>query len=161
MTKKGNQWYNLFMFKQRIFSVSLIVLVVLAVMHFLGIKFEIYFYFEKYDIPMHILGGLWVALTVFWLTPYFSTSLSIKNYKIKSFFFALIIVLIMATVWEVFELASGITSTSDDVFLGDTVGDYICAIVGLFLGFVYFLNQKKCMGTVCELVNPVSLNSLK
>lgn len=148
------------MFKQKIFIASLIVLVLLATMHFVGIRFELYFHFEKYDIPMHILGGLWIALTVFWLLPVLTKNCSIKNYKIKSFWVGLLAVIVLASVWEIMELWGGITSTSDKVYLEDTMGDYVCAFVGLLIGFVYFLNQRKCVNGVCELVKPTSLNSL-
>ncbi len=149
------------MFKQRIFLISLIVLVILAIMHFFGLKYEIYFSFEKYDIPMHILGGLWISLTVFWLFPFVSSKCSIKNYKVRSFLTGLLIVIVVALAWDAFELISGLTHTSDSVFLKDTVGDLVCAIIGLIIGFIYFLNQKICADGVCELVRPTSLNNLR
>lgn len=144
------------MFKQRIFIFSLIALIFLAVMHFIGIKFEIYFHFEKYDIPMHILGGLWISLTAFWLAPFLLKDCSITNYKTKSLILGLISVTILAVAWEIFELAFNITSVSDQIFIEDTVGDFLCAFIGLLIGYIYFLNQKRCVGGVCELVKPTS-----
>ena len=146
------------MFKQRIFIVSIMVLVVLAVMHLLGIKYEIYFYFEKYDIPMHILGGLWISLITFWLLPVLTKGCSIKNYKVRAFWIGLFAVIILASVWEIMELWGGITFTSDKIYLEDTIGDFVCAITGFIIGFIYFVNQRKCANGVCELVKTTSLN---
>lgn len=146
------------MFKQRIFIVSVILFVVLSVMHYLGLKFDIYFKFKEFDIPMHIIGGLFISLFIFWILPFLQKDYSIKNYRVRSIWIGLVSVLILAVLWEVIELLRGQTSIEDKVFVKDTIGDFVFAFVGLIIGLTYCFNQKKCANGVCELVRPTSLS---
>jgi hypothetical protein len=149
------------MLKQRIFFIATIFFAILAVMHYVGTTFHIYYSYKWFDIPVHIVAGIWISLTVFWLLPYVTKDYSIKNYRIKSILVGLISVLGLSLVWEISELARGLTSMSDKVFWADTSGDFLSAIIGFVIGLVYFLNQKKCANGICELVKPTTLSNLK
>ena len=70
------------MFKQKIFIYSFIVLVLVAIFNYLGTNYYFYIIYDWYDIPMHIIGGLWVSLfTIFLYTSYYKDTLIKKNNK--------------------------------------------------------------------------------
>ncbi len=105
-------------------------LTILAVVHWMAIHFFLYWKYSWLDMPIHLLGGICVAFGLATL-PYLRVSL-------PQFFATyggyIVTILVVGTVWEVFEFATGISKFDAD-FIPDTLIDYIMDIVGMSLGY--------------------------
>ena len=98
----------------------------------LALVFSLYYTWFWFDIPMHFLGGLWVALALGWLF-YFSGYIS----KLTQRPFVLIVLgtVIVGGLWEVFEFVVGARLEEGYVF--DTSLDMVMDTLGALCGFVY------------------------
>jgi hypothetical protein len=132
------------MFKQKIFIASFIVLILVAVLNYLGSIFNLYWVYRWYDIPMHILGGLWVALFSLSIFAYFCKNISIVNYRKKVFGIVFIILLFITISWEIFELWGGITFLGDRGYWIDSSADILNAYLGGTIACLLFIKKRKC-----------------
>jgi hypothetical protein len=103
-------------------------------LHLKGIDNEFYWSYWWYDIPMHLLGGIVVALVYAWLQMSFP---KIPQVSWKSILVAIIFV---GVAWEVWELFVGDTVLSDDGYFLDTIKDLFDDIIGAFI--TYFIINK-------------------
>lgn len=118
---------------------ALTVLVIIGLLHnIIGIKISAYTEIWWWDILLHLLGGLWVALSSYW---FFYTSGFTDIKKTTAYFFAATIpaVLIIGGLWEVFEYVAGLT----DVYHGetykiDTISDIGVDTVGGLIVYLYY-----------------------
>ncbi len=107
----------------------------MAVFHFLALELFLYWRYLWLDIPMHILGGCVVALGY----------LSIRDFfpKLKpkwfSLFYVIAFVVIVAVLWEIFEVVIGVTF-DESRYVIDTIADFIFGLLGGFIG--YFVATK-------------------
>ncbi len=103
---------------------------VLAVVHVLSLQFFLYWHYLWLDIPMHALGGAVVALAIF--VPYdFGAPLPKRWLQPLS---VLLMVLLVALSWEVYEIMIGIPFGED--YAADTVSDLAAALLGGIVGFI-------------------------
>ena len=101
---------------------------VLAVTHIIALTFYLYWQFPWFDVPMHVLGGAAVALGV--LTLYdFRVPIPKRWAKLLP---VLSFVLIVALVWEYYEIFIGIPVEADHLI--DTIFDLIAGVVGGVVG---------------------------
>lgn len=126
------------MFKQKIFIYSFITLVIIGIFQYLGCKYDVYIIYPWYDIPMHLLGGLWVSLSILPIYNYF-----LKSNYISALYLVLFTLLFMTISWEIFELTSGITSLADHGYWPDTLGDIFNGFVGGIIGYFLYLKDQK------------------
>lgn len=137
------------MLKQKTFIFSFIVLVILAVCNYFGLKFNLYWVYRWYDIPMHMLGGLWVSLfSVFsfnYLRNFFPTIFN----RINILYIVVLILLFITISWEVFEVWGKITFIRDIGYWPDTLGDILNAYIGGVVTYLFFVRKNK---NVVELV---------
>ena len=139
------------MSKMRAFWESFFVLILIVVLHFLGSYFNWYWTYKWFDIPMHFLGGLWVALTALWIFCYFGHISSIINYKTKIFFIVFLAIFIIGISWEIFELVGKITFMDDVGYWTDTFGDLFNDFLGGMVAYFYFIRRRKCSNeSVCD-----------
>ncbi|MDD4803574.1 MAG: hypothetical protein PHN69_00115 [Candidatus Pacebacteria bacterium] len=131
------------MFKQKIFVISFIVLVLIAVFNYLGMKFNLYWFYRWYDIPMHMLGGFWVTLFSLSIYNHFSKIFPVISYYVKFLYVMLFILLAVAISWEVFELAGGITFVDDRGYWIDTFADILNAYIGGAVVYFLFIKNNK------------------
>jgi len=131
------------MFKQKIFVISFIVLVLIAVFNYLGMKFNLYWFYRWYDIPMHMLGGFWVTLFSLSIYSHFSKSFPVISYYVKFLYIMLFILLAVTISWEVFELAGGITFVDDRGYWIDTFADILNAYIGGAVVYFLFIKNNK------------------
>lgn len=108
---------------------------VLAVSHYFLLEFYLYWRYTWLDIPMHLLGGMVVALG-FVSLPDFFPKLPAKWFSISN---TILAVFIVALTWEVFEVLIGATADEPRYIL-DTLGDLTCGLTGGFFG--HFLASK-------------------
>jgi hypothetical protein len=121
----------------------LLFLVFVAAMHALGVYGGLYTYFVWYDIPMHIIGGIWVALSANWFYK------QLFPHRTLGFWGWLLLIvgsaLFVGVVWEVFET---ITNTSNPppgfTYWSDTIKDVCDDLIGSFAVFIpTYLNHFK------------------
>ena len=134
------------------YAVVLFILIVIT--HALATLNFWYWTFPWLDIPMHFVGGFWVAITLVYLDSRFNLSL----FKEKNFFLNLLIIVsfvaLIGVFWEFFEFIYDFFSNGDTYAnsieglkvaqqgLKDTIGDLFFDLVG---GTVFvFLNKIFC-----------------
>lgn len=103
---------------------------ILAVTHVLALKFYLYWRYLWLDMPMHFLGGVVVGLLLYTL---YDLRLSLVP-RTPRWFTVVLFVLMVAMMWEIYEVLIGIPMLEDYLF--DTVSDLIFGGVG---GVVAFL----------------------
>jgi hypothetical protein len=130
------------MFKQKIFIYSFIVLILVAIFNYLGTNYYFYITYDWYDIPMHILGGLWVSLfTIFLYTLYYKNTLIKENRK-RILSIVCIALLFMTISWEMFEIISKITLPSDGaLYWIDTIKDITDGYIGGMIGYFFYIKK--------------------
>lgn len=101
------------------YFLALFVAALVLFLHVQGMEHFLYFYFWWYDILLHLLGG--VALALFF-------SLFTKNWK-----YILLGVIVAATAWEIFEYVMHIAGNGKENYVFDTFIDYVMACIGTAL----------------------------
>lgn len=110
---------------------------ILSVIHAIALELYLYWKFWWFDIPMHFLGGVVVALLVFALY-------DLKILVPRSFlttFKVLSVVLAVAISWEVYEVMIGIPIESDYIF--DTASDLVMGLLGGYVGYFVACRIRK------------------
>ncbi|MDP3962723.1 MAG: hypothetical protein Q8Q03_02575 [bacterium] len=81
----------------KIYIPALLLVILLAVAHFIASKYSLYVRYPGYDIGMHILGGIGIALSVY------ATLFTFSKIQRPSFWTVIILVFIAGFFWEAFE----------------------------------------------------------
>lgn len=106
----------------------------------LAMKFYWYSTIWWYDMPMHFLGGFFVALLGLWI--YFFSGKKIKNSNAKTVvLISFFTVLVIGILWEVFEFGIDTIITFMPHNRLDTLSDIFYDISGSFAGALYFLKR--------------------
>ncbi len=110
----------------------------MATLHLLFIKFYIYWTLRWVDIPVHILAGIWVVLTLAWILGWLKPEIEIP------FFRAIIWGLIVGGLWEIGELTLGINLATAHGYVADTIKDLTDDVIGAACGFfvVSWMNRN-------------------
>jgi hypothetical protein len=133
------------MLKQKIFKRAFWTLVVLGVLNFIATILYLHWSLWWFDVILHFLGGLTVALFALW---FFSANFDLQNWKLgKIVTMTLISTICIGILWEFYELYFGLTFLSDGWhYFADTGSDLIMDTVGGIVGFLWInkiLNQIK------------------
>lgn len=100
----------------------------MAVVHVVALELILYWRYFWFDIPMHALGGLVVALGFFTLIDLRLLPLTFRAHTLMMLSF----VAVVALAWELFELSIGIP-IEDDFFI-DTSIDLVMGMGGGIIG---------------------------
>lgn len=122
----------------KIFSVTLIILIVLLFMHIYGMADNLYIKIWYYDIIMHILGGISIAMAILCINRIIRMKLIDDNmWQIILFTF------LAGIVWEIFEAYFGITGSRlwTYAYYLDTTKDLVNDVVGSTVVFLTFRNK--------------------
>lgn len=130
------------MLKNKLLLISLLTIILIATFHYFSIQYSWYWTYRWLDIPVHIVGGFWVSLSALWVSLHISHIDSILGYKRKALLVMLISVIVIAILWEVFELISHVTSLSSTIYWQDTLSDISNGFVGGIISFLYFIKNK-------------------
>lgn len=109
----------------------------MAVLHIVALQLFLYWRFWWLDIPMHALGGTVVALGLF-------AAYDFRLFRNKTFLkvgYVIAFVLLIALLWEAFELYAGVPREEDYLF--DTILDLIMGVVGGYLGYIVANSIRK------------------
>ena len=122
--------------------VLLVLLLVIGVAHYAGLINRWYWSVFWYDIPLHILGGLWIGLLFFYLFEarfrFLSLGRTLKDY-IFLFFLVLGFVSFFGILWEFFEYFGDVFFVKKGYAailqegIADTLGDFLNDLLGGFL----------------------------
>lgn len=113
----------------------IVLLTALALAHLAALQFFLYWRHEWLDMPMHVLGGVVVALGVF----------AIKDLglpagdRVRRFIPVMVTVLAMSLTWEVYEFTIGMVLVEQN-FLWDTSTDLTADLLGGLAG--YWIGRK-------------------
>lgn len=111
----------------------------ILLVHAAALYRDLYFHFWWLDIPVHILGGLWIAL--FGLTRYYATPhIEEKNYS-RSFVvvFAVALTLCIGLFWEIYEFGVQHAIGDFGIGLADTLLDLVDDLIGALIGALIFI----------------------
>jgi len=142
------------MFKQKPFPFSLLVLGVLIVLHVVGSYYSLYWAISWFDLLVHLVSGLWVALVILWLASILGQVNSLKEYKVKSFLIAFLSAILIGVAWEILENVTQITFTENKGYALNTALDLIFDGVGGILAYSYFIKRKKCVDKSFDVLHP-------
>lgn len=141
-------------FKQKPFPMSFLALGILIVLHVAGSYYSLYWAISWFDLLVHLVSGLWVALVILWLTSVLGQVNSLKEYKIKIFLIALLSALILGVVWEILENITQITFTDSSGYALNTALDLVFDGLGGILAYGYFIKRKKCIDNSVDVLHP-------
>lgn len=106
---------------------------ILAVVHNIAMQLFLYWHIWWFDIAVHTLGGVVVALGFFALR-----DLRMFPNKFLSFVPVMLLVLGVAVMWEVFEVVAGIPNAGE--YVTDTAIDVTVGLLGGMVG--YFVGKN-------------------
>ena len=133
------------MLKQKLFLEQFILIIIIAVLHFLALQFYLYWTFWWLDILMHFLGGLWVGLTALWF--FFFSGYMHKNVNLvrstKIFLITIASVIVVGVLWEVWELWADLVFINEAGYFLDTSLDMVMDTLGGIVAFIYAKKHLK------------------
>ncbi len=112
---------------------------VLVCIHIAAEYYYWYWTYRWFDVPMHILGGMWLGITGIWLVHY-SGYLRGRLRNLSYVVTALLTGIVAGSAWELYEYGvlhlskSGIPVN----YLMDTLLDLAMDTAGAFVGYVFF-----------------------
>lgn len=113
--------------------------IIVAILNKIAVSLSLYTTIWWYDIPMHILGGVLIAL----ITLFFIYDAKFFNFSDKKpaviFASAVGMVLIIGLSWELWELYMGLTNVYTDRI--DTAKDLVDDTLGAIAAYLYSKNK--------------------
>ncbi len=94
-----------------------------------------------FDMPMHTLGGVWVALAGLFVFKYRRITHEDISKPQKLFFISLMSVIVVGVLWEVFEFGVQTTGIVELANLTDSFSDVCFDLLGGILGTLYFIHR--------------------
>lgn len=124
------------MIQTRLFKNTFILLVVVGVLNFLAVYLYLYWTVWWFDMLVHFSAGMCVAMAGI-LLYFFYHSKNIPSIP-DSIKVAVLSVLLVGVLWEIYELCIGVASFSDGLgYFMDTGSDLLMDISGGVLGSLY------------------------
>ena len=129
---------------QKHFPIATILMLIgfIAVVNGAAVYWHLYFYVWWLDIPMHMLGGTWVAL--FTLSSYyrFPNASTKDTSPLFVFAFGVAITMIVGLSWELFEFSAQTFIERAQVFnIGDTLSDLVNDFIGAMIASFVFVRM--------------------
>lgn len=123
------------MFWNKYFKPSFLILILIAILHWIASYEGYYWTVYWYDFMMHFLGGAWVALVTLWVSEtsygaFLRPYASVRNLLIFTFAFGV--------AWEILELALGFTYLDMAGYAWDTTHDLIMDVFGAWVAIKVF-----------------------
>ncbi len=109
----------------------------LAVIHIIALELFLYWRFWWFDIPVHFIGGVVVALGVFTL----HDLRIVIPARLLQLVPVLLLVILAAMVWEVYEVLIGVSIEGDAIL--DTLTDVGMGILGGLVGYAVGTSLNK------------------
>lgn len=128
------------MHQNKIFRAMFATLFVVGALNLVGVKLYLYWTVIWFDMIMHFLGGLFVALFFFSILSLLKSRLEYTEKLVLGVIFTILVGL----VWEYYELIIQVASLDDAAYWGDTGMDIVMDTLGALVGvlFVHRLEKK-------------------
>ena len=120
----------------------LAIILLIAVVSGAALHWHLYFFYPWLDIPMHLLGGFWVALFV--LAQYYRASFPARKDPSPLFVvvFAVAVTMTIGLFWELFEFsAQTLIERAEFHNLGDTLLDLVNDLFGSLCAATLFIRM--------------------
>ena len=143
------------MFKQIPFPFSVLVLAVLITFYSVGSQLSFYWFYPQFDLLLHTLAGLWIALVILWLAASFGQINSMKEYKVKSFLIAFVSAVLIGIIWELLENLFQLSSINSPNYSFNTAMDIFTDALGGALAYLYFVQRKRNTNKAAEVMHPL------
>lgn len=119
------------------FNVSALVMtVLLGGLFWYGIEESLFWYYNWYDIPLHLLGGVVMGL---WGA---AVATRLRLSVAHAFVFISAVALFGSVAWEVMEYVSGLT-IFEPGFTQDTALDIVCGVVGALSVLILYVPLRQ------------------
>ena len=120
---------------QRLFRDAFVLLVLVGVLDYIGVKLYLFWTLHYYDSLVHFTAGITVGLGSVWLWMQLSKGRLTQKHVVWSAFVG---ALVVGVVWEIFELTNGITLLSDGIhYVTDTSSDLLMDVSGGLIAALY------------------------
>src|SRR3989339_1196126 len=116
--------------RRKLFNRQALLVAIVALVNYGAIKFHWYYSLWWFDMPMHFLGGMWVALLLAWY-------LSDESFSADSIGRVILGAFIVGLSWEVFELLLNEQFVQNAYDLPDTLSDIFFDLSGAFTALFY------------------------
>lgn len=116
--------------RRKLFNRQALLVALIALVNFGAIKFHWYYSLWWFDMPMHFLGGMWVAMLIIWY-------LGDSKFSIESVGRVILGAFIVGLAWEVFELLLNEQFVQNAYDLPDTLSDIFFDLSGAFTAVLY------------------------
>lgn len=129
----------------RPFPRSLVILVVfIAIVNIIAIQYYWYWRMRWFDMPMHFLGGMWLAGMLLWFRFFSHPALEAPTRFSRILFWGLLGSGVLGLGWEVYESSVSLVTIGRINAIPDTLSDLCFDMAGGFLGSVIvWLKIKK------------------
>lgn len=125
--------------QKKIFYTMFAVLAVTGILNTIGTALYLYWTVIWFDMIMHFLGGLFVALFFFSVFLFLKTKLPYMEKLVLGLIFSILVGL----VWEYYELIIGVTDLGELGYWPDTGMDIVMDTLGAFVGVFCAQNLEK------------------
>lgn len=120
----------------------LVVLIfVIAVVDAMALRYHLFYTLPWFDIPLHLLGGLWVSLFILWYYSIFRNNNARIEERGGMFIFALSGTFAVALAWELFEYTINAYIVLDKYDMIDTFKDLLMGMIGATVGTWIFIHK--------------------
>lgn len=115
---------------------------ILAIANAVAIRFHLFFFVSWLDIPMHVIGGLWVGLLT--LAYYYSPRIKEpKNHSdTRALRLAVLATLIVGVTWELFEFSLDKFIVFGPHDLKDSMDDLLNDLIGAVFAAEIFVTER-------------------
>lgn len=120
------------MSERRFLYLAALLSAALFTLHFLALKFFLYWHYSWFDLLVHALGGMIVGL----LASFFLSRSHKEISRKPKYLIVIFIALAVSVIWEYFEVAIGATFAGEN-YVSDTLFDLVMTIAGAFVA-LYF-----------------------
>jgi hypothetical protein len=111
-----------------------------AMLHRLALTHKLYFHYAWFDIMMHFLGGLLIALFACFLAGrWLQTHLPYES-RTRLYVDVLLFSVIVGLLWESFELIFELTILDATIYIQDTLLDFVMNTLGVLSGLMLVSN---------------------
>lgn len=122
------------------FILSLILILVIYALYWLGMFFQLHWRVVWYDYVLHIMSGFLIGFIV---TEFIQYNTIFHARWIPVLVSGFVVALSIGLLWEGFELRTGLTSLVARGYTADTLGDLLADVVGGIIGAYYSYRRIK------------------
>lgn len=130
------------MLKKPLFLETFLLLAIVGVLNYVATTYDLYWSVTEFDSLMHFLGGATVAIFFLW-SYFYSGAFNSTNTSLTRFLsVSLLGLLLVAVLWEIYELVLGEAKFAKSTYLSDTTLDFIMDFLGGIVACMYAYLRK-------------------